>query len=110
MGEQHVEKMTDYVQEGQRKMEYEERRVDPILNNRAVTYGDSPNTGRLVEVIMHGCVPLIISERLQPPVHDLLDWSKFAFFVREESVPDLPRILREELSTPEGQRLIDQKH
>merc|ERR1712129_222516 len=72
--------------------------------------GDSPNTGRLIEVIMHGCVPLIISDRLQPPVHEFLDWSKFAFFVREESLPDLPRILREDLASPEGTRLIQEKH
>merc|ERR1719326_834672 len=72
--------------------------------------GDSPNTGRLVEVIMHGCVPFIISDRLQPPAHEFLDWSKFAFFLREENLPDLPRILREDLSSPEGAQLIEQKH
>merc|ERR1719310_219207 len=53
--------------------------------------GDSPNTGRLIEVIMHGCVPLIISDRLQPPVHEFIDWFQIAFFVREAQMQDLPQ-------------------
>eukprot|EP00439_Symbiodinium_sp_Y106_P065476 s4741_g10.t1 len=70
--------------------------------------GDSPNTGRLIEVIMHGCVPLIISNRLQPPFHQLFDWSKIAFFMREDALPHLPRIL-EQFKGPEGDRRIRQK-
>ena len=58
---------------------------------------------------MHGCVPLIISNRLQPPFHQadklasfqncfllacllcvqLFDWSKVAFFMREDALPHL---------------------
>eukprot|EP00928_Gymnodinium_smaydae_P036668 TRINITY_DN255_c0_g4_i1.p1 TRINITY_DN255_c0_g4~~TRINITY_DN255_c0_g4_i1.p1 ORF type:complete len:541 (+),score=76.02 TRINITY_DN255_c0_g4_i1:123-1745(+) len=70
--------------------------------------GDSPNTGRLIEVIMHGCVPLIISDRLQPPFNEYLDWSKFAFFLREQSLSDLPRLLLR-LASPEGLREIEAK-
>jgi len=71
--------------------------------------GDSPNTGRLVEVIMHGCVPLIISNRLQPPLHEYIDWTKVAFFMREDSIPDLPRILQERFAGPKGAREIAAK-
>eukprot|EP00927_Polykrikos_kofoidii_P064983 TRINITY_DN60785_c0_g1_i1.p1 TRINITY_DN60785_c0_g1~~TRINITY_DN60785_c0_g1_i1.p1 ORF type:complete len:619 (+),score=117.59 TRINITY_DN60785_c0_g1_i1:89-1945(+) len=56
--------------------------------------GDSPNTGRLVEVVMHGCVPLIISNRLQPPFHEYIDWGAFSFFLREDAIPRLPYLLR----------------
>ncbi|CAE7251839.1 unnamed protein product [Symbiodinium sp. CCMP2456] len=70
--------------------------------------GDSPNTGRLIEVIMHGCVPLIISNRLQPPFHQLFDWSKIAFFMREDALPHLPHIL-EQFKGPEGDLRIRQK-
>ncbi|CAE8664553.1 unnamed protein product [Polarella glacialis] len=71
--------------------------------------GDSPNTGRLIEVIMHGCVPLIISNRLQPPLHEYIDWSLVAFFMREESISDLPRILEERFAGPRGQEEILKK-
>ncbi|CAK9104454.1 unnamed protein product [Durusdinium trenchii] len=71
--------------------------------------GDSPNTGRLVEVIMHGCVPLIISNRLQPPFHKYFDWSKIAFFLREDAIPRLPAILAEQFSGPSGDRRILEK-
>merc|ERR1711874_724828 len=70
--------------------------------------GDSPNTGRLVEVIMHGCVPFIISNRLQPPLHEFIDWHAFAFFLREDAIPQLPQILRQ-LARPQGSRRIAQK-
>lgn len=71
--------------------------------------GDSPNTGRLVEVIMHGCVPVIISNRLQPPFHQYLDWSRIAFFLREDAIPELPRILREKFQGPAGARRLAEK-
>jgi len=71
--------------------------------------GDSPNTGRLVEVIMHGCVPLIISNRFQPPLHKYYDWSRVAYFMREDAIPYLPRILEEEFQGPMGARRIAEK-
>merc|ERR1711990_54322 len=60
-----------------------------------VPEGDSPNTARLVESVMHGCVPVIIMHRLQPPFADYIDWEKCAFFVREDAIDDLEEILRE---------------
>eukprot|EP00913_Durusdinium_trenchii_P009912 g9303.t1 len=75
--------------------------------------GDSPNTGRLVEVIMHGCVPLIISNRLQPPFHKDVSRvnrvSGIAFFLREDAIPRLPAILAEQFSGPSGDRRILEK-
>lgn len=71
--------------------------------------GDSPNTGRLIEVIMHGCVPVIISNRLQPPLHEFIEWSSIAFFVAEDAIPRLPQIL-ESLSRPKGMRRIAERH
>jgi len=70
--------------------------------------GDSPNTGRLVEVVMHGCVPLIISNRLQPPLHEYLNWHEFSFFLREDAIPRLPTILHW-LMEPEGRAALAQK-
>ncbi|CAJ1400368.1 unnamed protein product [Effrenium voratum] len=70
--------------------------------------GDSPNTGRLIEVMMHGCVPLIISNRLQPPFHEYFDWSRIAFFLREDAIPRLPQILAY-LQGPQGRGQIAQK-
>lgn len=71
--------------------------------------GDSPNTGRLIEVVMHGCVPLIISNRLQPPYHEYIDWFKVAFFMREDLISELPRILEERFASPEGQGELAEK-
>jgi len=58
---------------------------------------------------MHGCVPLIISNRLQPPFHKFLDWSRIAFFMREDALPHLPRILEERFAGPKGDLEIRQK-
>ena len=46
------------------------------------------------EVIQHGCVPVVISERLHPPFAELLRWEELALWVHEQDLPDLPRILR----------------
>lgn len=71
--------------------------------------GDSPNTGRLIEVIMHGCVPLIISNRLQPPFHEFIDWPSIAFFLKEEEIPNLSKVLSA-LARPKGLRRIAERH
>eukprot|EP00928_Gymnodinium_smaydae_P056846 TRINITY_DN40156_c0_g1_i1.p1 TRINITY_DN40156_c0_g1~~TRINITY_DN40156_c0_g1_i1.p1 ORF type:complete len:547 (-),score=40.86 TRINITY_DN40156_c0_g1_i1:179-1777(-) len=71
--------------------------------------GDSPNTGRLIEVIMRGCVPLIISNRLQPPLHEYIDWPSIAFFVSEAAIGRLPRLLAS-LATPQGRQRIAERH
>jgi len=59
----------------------------------AVPDGDSPHTGRLAEVIMHGCIPVIISNRIQPPFHEHVQWRDFAVFVSEDEIDLLPTIL-----------------
>lgn len=55
--------------------------------------GDCAATGRLTEVIMHGCVPMVITNRLLPPFHDYVEWRRIAYFVREDEIPALPGIL-----------------
>eukprot|EP00929_Paragymnodinium_shiwhaense_P059891 TRINITY_DN29962_c0_g1_i1.p1 TRINITY_DN29962_c0_g1~~TRINITY_DN29962_c0_g1_i1.p1 ORF type:complete len:954 (+),score=220.45 TRINITY_DN29962_c0_g1_i1:49-2910(+) len=57
--------------------------------------GDQPNTERLVQAAAHGCVPVVLSSRLQPPFWRFLDWTKFAIFVRADEIPNLPAILEQ---------------
>lgn len=59
-----------------------------------VVDGDSASTGRLIEVIMHGCVPVVVSNRLLPPFHEYIDWRMISYFVREDEIPALPGILQ----------------
>jgi len=55
--------------------------------------GDCAMSIRLIEVIMHGCVPMIITNRMLPPFHEYIKWREIAFFVREDEIPILPKIL-----------------
>lgn len=71
--------------------------------------GDSPNTGRLIEVIMHGCVPVIISDRLQPPFHKFLNWSRFSYFLHEDDIPHLPTLLQTRFTGPAAEADLNQK-
>jgi len=58
---------------------------------------------------MHGCVPMIISNRLQPPLHDYVEWPSIALFVAEDAIPRLPKILKS-LARPKGMRRIAERH
>eukprot|EP00927_Polykrikos_kofoidii_P065624 TRINITY_DN61361_c0_g1_i1.p1 TRINITY_DN61361_c0_g1~~TRINITY_DN61361_c0_g1_i1.p1 ORF type:complete len:556 (-),score=47.08 TRINITY_DN61361_c0_g1_i1:127-1794(-) len=62
--------------------------------------GDQPNTERLVEAAVHGCVPIIITSRLQPPFNKLLAWEKCAIFVRSDEIKRLPELLMDLQSKP----------
>lgn len=62
--------------------------------------GDQPNTERLAEAAAHGCVPVVISSRLQPHFHGFIDWKKCAIFVRSSEVARLPELLDELRSQP----------
>ncbi|XP_071917235.1 uncharacterized protein [Coffea arabica] len=55
--------------------------------------GYEVNSPRLVEAIMYGCVPMIISDNYVPPFLEVLNWEKFAIFVLEKDIPNLKTIL-----------------
>ena len=44
--------------------------------------GDTPSSNRLFDAIASHCVPVIISDDIELPYEDVLDYSKFAIFVR----------------------------
>ncbi|XP_062116523.1 probable arabinosyltransferase ARAD1 [Humulus lupulus] len=47
--------------------------------------GDTPSSNRLFDAIASHCVPVIISDQIELPFEDVLDYSKFCIFV---SAPD----------------------
>ncbi|GER49972.1 exostosin family protein [Striga asiatica] len=44
--------------------------------------GDTPSSNRLFDAIAANCVPVIISDEIELPFEDVLDYSKFCVFVR----------------------------
>ncbi|KAI3444203.1 hypothetical protein Pfo_000868 [Paulownia fortunei] len=44
--------------------------------------GDTPSSNRLFDAIASHCVPVIISDEIELPFEDILDYSKFCIFVR----------------------------
>ncbi|XP_072975872.1 probable arabinosyltransferase ARAD1 [Typha angustifolia] len=44
--------------------------------------GDTPSSNRLFDAIVSHCVPVIISDDIELPFEDVLDYSKFCIFVR----------------------------
>ncbi|KAI3759302.1 hypothetical protein L6452_07013 [Arctium lappa] len=44
--------------------------------------GDTPSSNRLFDAIVSHCVPVIISDEIELPYEDVLDYSKFSVFVR----------------------------
>ncbi|KAJ0975596.1 hypothetical protein J5N97_017561 [Dioscorea zingiberensis] len=44
--------------------------------------GDTPSSNRLFDAIASHCVPVIISDDIELPYEDILDYSKFCVFVR----------------------------
>lgn len=55
--------------------------------------GYEVNSPRLVEAIMYGCIPVIISDNFVPPFLEVLNWEKFAIFILEKDIPNLKTIL-----------------
>lgn len=43
--------------------------------------GDTPSSNRLFDAIASHCVPVIISDEIELPYEDVLDYSKFCIFV-----------------------------
>jgi hypothetical protein len=52
--------------------------------------GDTPSSCRLFDAIVSHCVPVIISDKIELPYEDEIDYSRFAIFfsVKESLVPD----------------------
>eukprot|EP00850_Spirogloea_muscicola_P000145 SM000001S04547 [mRNA] locus=s1:818425:822515:- [translate_table: standard] len=46
--------------------------------------GDTPSSNRLFDAIVSHCVPVIISDDIELPFEDFLDYSEFCVFVRAE--------------------------
>jgi hypothetical protein len=44
--------------------------------------GDTPSSNRLFDAIVSHCVPVIISDNIELPFEDVLDYSEFCVFVR----------------------------
>ncbi|KAL5834900.1 hypothetical protein ACOSQ4_014397 [Xanthoceras sorbifolium] len=44
--------------------------------------GDTPSSNRLFDAIVSHCVPVIISDEIELPYEDILDYSEFCIFVR----------------------------
>ncbi|KAL2236052.1 probable glycosyltransferase At5g11130 [Sesamum indicum] len=55
--------------------------------------GYEVNSPRVVEAIIYGCVPVILSDNFVPPFFDVLNWESFAVFVLEKDIPNLKNIL-----------------
>lgn len=46
--------------------------------------GDTPSSNRLFDAIASHCVPVVISDEIELPFEDDLDYSKFCLFVRSD--------------------------
>ncbi|XVF11923.1 hypothetical protein REPUB_Repub08aG0069900 [Reevesia pubescens] len=44
--------------------------------------GDTPSSNRLFDAIISHCVPVIISDKIELPFEDVIDYSEFCIFVR----------------------------
>ncbi|CAK0864178.1 unnamed protein product [Prorocentrum cordatum] len=56
--------------------------------------GFSSISARLYEVLLHGCVPVVLSHAFHPPFESFLDWRRIAVFVRRTEIAHLPAMLR----------------
>lgn len=57
--------------------------------------GTRVQSPRLIEVMVFGCVPVIIADGYELPLAWLLDWSKFSILVKEDEYERLPELLDE---------------
>lgn len=73
--------------------------------------GDTPSSNRLFDAIVSHCVPVIISDDIELPFEDVLDYSEFSIFIRasdalkEKFVVNLVRNITKDEWTRKWQRL-----
>eukprot|EP00933_Yihiella_yeosuensis_P006640 TRINITY_DN111373_c0_g1_i1.p1 TRINITY_DN111373_c0_g1~~TRINITY_DN111373_c0_g1_i1.p1 ORF type:complete len:307 (+),score=41.13 TRINITY_DN111373_c0_g1_i1:132-923(+) len=65
--------------------------------------GHWPATQRLPAVVARGCIPVLISQRVELPWSDLIDWSKASLWLYENQIKDLAHQLR---NVP-GEKVLD---
>jgi len=56
--------------------------------------GFSSISARLYEVIIHGCIPVLITEAFHPPFEHFLNWNLFAIFIKREQIPMIEELLK----------------
>ncbi|KAJ6972998.1 hypothetical protein D5086_026336 [Populus alba] len=52
--------------------------------------GDTPSSNRMFDAIANQCVPVIISDGIELPFEDVLDYSEFGVFVRASDAEIAP--------------------
>ncbi|KAL0334410.1 UNVERIFIED_CONTAM: putative arabinosyltransferase A [Sesamum angustifolium] len=78
--------------------------------------GDTPSSNRLFDAIASHCVPVIISDEIELPYEDILDYSEFCIFVRtsdalkEKFLLNLIRNISKEKWTRMWKRLKEIEH
>ncbi|XP_044499208.1 probable arabinosyltransferase ARAD1 [Mangifera indica] len=78
--------------------------------------GDTPSSNRLFDAIASHCVPVIISDDIELPYEDILDYSEFCIFVRtsdavkEKFLINLMRSIKKEEWTQMHDRLKEIEH
>ena len=63
---------------------YEKRLSESIFS--LVIRGDCVWSPRVAEVIVHGCIPVIILKNYILPFEDIIDWDKFAIIINEDHI------------------------
>ncbi|CAN1186882.1 Probable arabinosyltransferase ARAD1 [Linum perenne] len=75
--------------------------------------GDTPSSNRLFDAIVSHCVPVIISDDIELPFEDILDYSEFCMFIKtsdaikENFLINFIRSIKKEEWTRMWQRLIE---
>ncbi|CAE7258022.1 unnamed protein product [Symbiodinium natans] len=93
-----------------RAISSEEEYQDAMLSSKfcLVLRGSShTNNVRLVDVMAHGCVPVIVSDDFHPPLERSLPWRDVALFFRTAELPRLVARLREVDDAPLRQHLLE---
>ena len=72
-------------------------RQTPLLMSHSkfciIPTGDSPSSKRLYDAIMHGCVPVIISDDLEFPFSKQFDWDKAIVKIPEAQIGQMKNII-----------------
>ncbi|CAK9031707.1 Probable glycosyltransferase At5g03795 [Durusdinium trenchii] len=72
-----------------------DKQHEPPCDRRGfVPDGFSSISARLYEVLLHGCVPVLLTHAFHPPFERLVDWRRLAIFLRNSEVAEAPAILR----------------